>query len=275
MHHFLSPDKPFGRTFFEHWLGALSSSVPLFLRLIPKYLAVTVIAACLSVMVLLVFGKAAFHLACMFSPLIFITIGMALRSADPDSPRAGAVSTWWPVASRFWRYSTPLALTIGLTLNVLILVSLFLADLSAVHAGKLPNLSFPVDLFSEAKLPLLPMLLTTAVEQQLLFMPLFVVMGGRFEPHIVGMVLGGRATIEQARHLQQEISKRQKLFLAPMRLLVLVGVGFQYWGKHLDATQNLMGTGMLFVSYFGWLFYACMLSTLSRECLLEDKKNPA
>lgn len=276
MHCLLRPGQPFLRTFIAHWLGTVRDAVPLFMKLLPAYIALTVLAATVSVAILLVLGKGAFHLACMFSPLIFIIIGMAIRSADSELASAGRAGAWLPVVTRFWRYATPLAVTIGLTLNIVILVSLFLADITAVHAGRLPNLSFPSDLFSAEKLPLLPMLLTTAVEQQFLFMPLFVVLGGRFEPHLVGMLLGGRLSISEARAIQGGFTKRQKLFLGPMRILVLVGVCFQYWGKEIDATQNGLGTVMLLISYFGWLFYACLLAVLVRGSTFEfAKKNPA
>jgi hypothetical protein len=276
MSSFLAAEQPFWSTFCRHWFGLVRSSVPTFLVLLPAYILVTVAASVVSVLVLLIFGKAAFHLVCMMSPLIFIVIGMAIGRIEPACRRAAKPEAWYPVASKFWRYGAPLAVTIGLTLNVVVLVSLVLSDLNSFHAGKLPNLTFPADLFTSEKLHLIPMLLTTSVEQQLMFMPLFVVLGGRLEPHLVGLILSGKLSLGEAKILQEGFSKREKFFLGPLRLLVLVGVGFQFWAKHLDATQNLMGTAMLLVSYLGWLFYACLLAHSSRSAgNLQAKKNPA
>lgn len=262
---YIAVEQPFLSSFIEYWLGMIRAAVPYFIRLVPLYVLVTIIASVVSVLTLLTLGKAAFHVVCMFSPLIYVVLGMAIAKVDPAERRAFSPSAWLPVATRFWRYAAPLALAIGLTLNSIVLFALILGDLSSFRSGALPNLDFPDDLFTEEKRALFVILLTTSVEQQLLFMPLFVVLGGRLEPHLVGRILGGTLTLEQAKVEQARLSKRQTLFLGPMRILVLVGVGLQFAAKELDATKTIAGPALLLTSYLGWLFYACLLACISRQ----------
>ncbi|MGI0646875.1 hypothetical protein ACRCPS_17820 [Pseudomonas aeruginosa] len=262
---YLTVEQPFISSFAQYWLRTIRSAWPFFVRLIPLYLLVTITASVISVFTLLVLGKAAFHVACMFSPLIFVVVGMAIAKADPSERRAFSPAAWLPVATRFWRYGAPLALAIGLTLNVIVLFTLFLSDLGSWRSGALPNLAFPEEMFSEEKRPLFLILLTTSVEQQLLFMPLFVVLGGRLEPHLVGRILGGSLTFAAAKLEQAKLTKRQTFFLSPMRLLVLVGVGLQFAAKELDATKTVAGPVLLLGSYLGWLYYACLLACISRQ----------
>lgn len=262
--------------FVSHWLDLVISAIPTFIRLIPLYILITVSAATISILLLLSVGKATFHLACMMSPLIFILIGLAIRKIEPEFNKAYLPAAWYPIASRFWRYATPMAVAIGLTLNCAVLFSLGLADLNAFYQGKLPNLTFTSTIFTPERVHLIPMLLTTSIEQQLMFMPLFVVLGGRLEPHLIGLILSGRLNLDLAKQVQKSFTKRERFILGPLRLLVLIGIGFQYWGRSLDAHHNVMGTVMLLVSYFGWLFYACMLAhTAKKFALFEAKKNPA
>jgi len=124
------------------WSHAVLEAVPVFLRLIPAYLLITCLMASLAVVVLLMVGKAAFHLFCMFSPLIFIVFGLARGSLDRGDRWMIGPAAWADVAFRFWRYAAPLAIGIGLTLNLLILMNLVLADIAAFRAGDLPNLLF-------------------------------------------------------------------------------------------------------------------------------------
>lgn len=106
-------------------------------------------------------------------------------------------------------------------------------------------------------------------------MPNVVVLGGRLESNLVGLVLGGKMTLAEAKDYQAGLSKREKMFLGPMKMLVLVGVGCQYLAKELDATQNLLGAAMLLVSYFGWLFFACLLARLSLPAQFLMARKPA
>lgn len=201
----------------------------------------------------------------MFSPLIFIVFGLARGSLDRGDRWMIGPAAWADVAFRFWRYAAPLAIGIGLTLNLLILMNLVLADIASFRAGELPNLLFHTKLFTAEKLPMLPMLLTTAIEQQMMFMPMFVIMGGRFEPHLVALVLSRSISRLDAKSIQEGLTRRQKLFLSPLRFLVILGVLLQFTARSIDATVNVGGTFLLLASYFGWLFYGCLLAVFSRK----------
>lgn len=251
--------------FFSFWNDVIARAVPPFLKLMPMYLLLTLISSSAAVAVLLIFGKAAFHTVCMFSPLIFIVIACAIQRISTPGADQSSWFTWRPIYRAFWRYSSPLALSIAACLNVILLTALVLGDLSAWRAGALPNIGFPVDLFSAEKAPLLLMLLTTATEQQLVFMPFLVVLGGKLEPHLIGSVIAGKLTKAQAFEAQQLLSKQQKFVLAPLRLLVILGVSLQYLAKDIAPEFPDSSKLLLLSSYFGWLMYACMLATISRD----------
>lgn len=276
MDYFSTSSRSTPSAFVKGWSHAVLEAVPVFLRLIPAYLLITCLMASLAVVVLLMVGKAAFHLFCMFSPLIFIVFGLARGSLDRGDRWMIGPAAWADVAFRFWRYAAPLAIGIGLTLNLLILMNLVLADIAAFRAGDLPNLLFHTKLFTAEKLPMLPMLLTTAIEQQMMFMPMFVIMGGRFEPHLVALVLSRSISRLDAKSIQEGLTRRQKLLLSPLRFLVILGVLLQFTARSIDATVNVGGTFLLLASYFGWLFYGCLLAVFSRKPpFFEPKKNPA
>jgi len=276
MEYFTTGSNSNASVFIKGWSHAVIEAVPVFLRLIPAYLAITCLMASLAVIVLLMLGKAAFHLFCMFSPLIFIVFGLARGVLDRKDRWMAGPAAWADVAYRFWRYAAPLAIGIGLTLNLLILMNLVLADVSAFRAGALPNLLFHSKLFTAEKLPMVPMLLTTAIEQQMMFMPMFVIMGGRFEPHLVALVLSRRITRHEAKAIQGTLTRREKLLLSPLRFLVILGVLLQFTARSIDATVNFGGIALLLISYFGWLFYASLLAVFSRSPpFFEAKKNPA
>lgn len=265
MDYFSTSSRSTPSAFVKGWSHAVLEAVPVFLRLIPAYLLITCLMASLAVVVLLMVGKAAFHLFCMFSPLIFIVFGLARGSLDRGDRWMIGPAAWADVAFRFWRYAAPLAIGIGLTLNLLILMNLVLADIAAFRAGDLPNLLFHTKLFTAEKLPMLPMLLTTAIEQQMMFMPMFVIMGGRFEPHLVALVLSRSISRLDAKSIQEGLTRRQKLLLSPLRFLVILGVLLQFTARSIDATVNVGGTFLLLASYFGWLFYGCLLAVFSRK----------
>jgi hypothetical protein len=261
----LAVKQSFLREFTESWLCTMKAAGPVFLRLLPMYIAITLVSSITAVAVLLVLGKAAFHLACMFSPLIFILIGMAIDRQSGSDFRASLPAAWLPLVLRFWRYTAPIALAIALILNFIFLFAMILGDLGAWRAGALPNLNFPADLFTSQKLPLLLMLLTTATEQQLVFMPFLVVLGGRLEPHMVGLVIAGRYTLDSALGVQAALSKREKFVLAPMRLLVMLGVSLQFMAKDISDSHMVFGKVLLLSSYFGWLMYVCMLACIAQR----------
>lgn len=258
------PQPPFFTEFYSIWSGVVSQSAPVFVRLLPVYLAITLCTSIFAVAVLLVLGKAAFHLACMLSPLILVLIGLAADKLAGARGHAAAPASWLPVYAHFWRYSAPLALAIAVCLNVIFLIAMVLSDLGSWRGGALPNLNFPADLFTPQKLPLLLMLLTTATEQQLIFLPFLVVLGGRLEPHLVGGVVSGLYSRDQAFEMQRVLTKRQKGLLAPMRLLVMLGVSLQFMAKDISGDHPVVGKLLLLSSYFGWLMYACMLATITK-----------
>ncbi|HGN3112549.1 TPA: hypothetical protein ACKRQV_000246 [Pseudomonas aeruginosa] len=161
--------------------------------------------------------------------------------------------------------ATPFALVIALILNTIAVAIMIKADLVAWGNGTLPRLSFPADLFTSEKKYLLVILYTSAIEQQLGFMPFMVIMGGKFEPHIVGRMMVGGLTGAEAKRKQSQLSNRDKFVLAPFRLLVLGGVALQFSAKHINAATNHYGLWLLIGSILGWLFYACMLTQATRD----------
>lgn len=161
--------------------------------------------------------------------------------------------------------ATPFALVVALLLNMIAVAIMIRTDLVAWGSGALPRLSLPADLFTSEKKYLLVILYTTAIEQQLGFMPFMVIMGGRFEPHLVVRMMSGRLTWAQAKSKQALLSKGEKFVLAPFRLLVLGGVALQFSAKHMNAAVNHYALWLLIGSIFGWLFYACLLAQAARE----------
>lgn len=269
----LAAEPKFVSEFSSTWSSIVRGAAPLFVKLLPAYLAITLATSFLAVGVLLILGKAAFHLVCMFSPLVFLLIGMALDTQAGQKWVAAKPSAWLPVATRFWRYAAPLAMVVALCMNLMFLFAMLLGDLGAWRSGALPNLNFPTDLFT-AKLPLLLLLLTTATEQQLVFMPFLVVLGGRFEPHLVALVIAGRCSLDKAREAQAGLSKRDRFLYGPLRLLVILGVSLQFLAKDVSQDHAYMGKVLLLGSYFGWLMYACMLSVVASRNLPRVDTNP-
>ncbi|NMY92414.1 hypothetical protein [Pseudomonas oryzihabitans] len=252
---------------WSDWPRWIKQAVPLFVQVLPAFVALTLLAAFTTVSILLILGKAAFHLASLCSPLIFLVLALALRRAGMLGDRpvlrtaVGTGSPW----RNFFRVAAPLALVIGIALNALAILAMLGSDIGAWKRGALPLTTLPLDLFSAEKRPLLVMLYTTAVEQQLSLMPLFVIMGGRLEPYLVAAVMAGRETWSSARAVQAQLSKSQKLVLGPMRLLTLCGVTLQATAGALDATSNWLGVVLLLVSIGGWLFYCCLIAVAARD----------
>lgn len=185
---------------WSDWPRWIKQAVPLFVQVLPAFVALTLLAAFTTVSILLILGKAAFHLASLCSPLIFLVLALALRRAGMLGDRpvlrtaVGTGSPW----RNFFRVAAPLALVIGIALNALAVLAMLGSDIGAWKRGALPLTTLPLDLFSAEKRPLLVMLYTTAVEQQLSLMPLFVIMGGRLEPYLVAAVMAGRETWSSA-----------------------------------------------------------------------------
>lgn len=252
---------------WSDWPRWIKQAVPLFMQVLPAFIALTLLAAFTTVSILLILGKAAFHLASLCSPLIFLVLALALRRAGMLGDRpvlrtaVGTGSPW----RNFFRVAAPLALVIGIALNALAVLAMLGSDIGAWKRGALPLTTLPLDLFSAEKRPLLVMLYTTAVEQQLSLMPLFVIMGGRLEPYLVAAVMAGRETWSSARAVQAQLHKSQKLVLGPMRLLTLCGVTLQATARALDATSNWIGVALLLVSIGGWLFYCCLIAVAARD----------
>lgn len=249
------------------WKGWVAGALPLFFGVLPIYLLVTFSFAVVSVTLLLITGQTAFHLFCLASPLIFLVLAicMARLGLLPEGTvlrsSVGPGSPW----RRCFQMATPFALAIALLLNTIAVAIMIKADLAGWSNGTLPRLSFPADLFTSEKKYLLVILYTTAIEQQLGFMPFMVIMGGRFEPHIVGRMMAGRLNWAQAREKQARLTKGEKFILAPFRLLVLGGVALQFSAKQINATVNHYGLWLLIGSILGWLFYACLLAQASRD----------
>jgi len=249
------------------WTGWLAGAWPLFLNVLPLYLAVTFSFAVLSVGLLLVLGQTVFHVFSLSSPLIFIVLAICMSRAGllPRDRIVGcSVGPGSPWRSCF-HMATPFALVIALLLNTIAVVIMLKADLAAWGSGALPRLSIPADLFTSEKKYLLVILYTTAIEQQLGFMPFMVIMGGRFEPHLVGRMMAGQLTWAQAKAKQALLSKKEKFVLGPLRLLVLGGVALQFSAKHMNAAVNHYALWLLIGSILGWLFYACLLAQASRD----------
>lgn len=249
------------------WRDWCAGVLPIFLSVLPLYLLVTLSFAVVSVGLLLVFGQTTFHVFCLSSPLIFIVLATCMANCGLISPRkvlrssCGAGSPW----RACFHMATPFALVVALLLNMVAIAIMLKADLAAWGSGALPRLSLPADLFTSEKKYLLVILYTTAIEQQLGFMPFMVIMGGRFEPHLVGQMMVGRLTWAQAKAKQALLTKKEKLVLAPFRLLVLGGVALQFSAKHLNAAANHYGLWLLIGSILGWLFYACLLAQATRD----------
>ncbi|WP_186327077.1 hypothetical protein [Pseudomonas oryzihabitans] len=118
------------------------------------------------------------RMASLCSPLIFRVLALALRRAGMLGDRpvlrtaVGTGSPW----RNFFRVAAPLALVIGIALNALAVLAMLSSDIGTWKRGALPLTTLPLDPFSAEKRPLLVMLYTTAVEQQLSLMPLFVIM---------------------------------------------------------------------------------------------------
>lgn len=62
MYYFSTSSRSTPSAFVKGWSHAVLEAVPVFLRLIPAYLLITCLMASLAVVVLLMVGKAAFHL---------------------------------------------------------------------------------------------------------------------------------------------------------------------------------------------------------------------
>ncbi|RJX72588.1 hypothetical protein [Pseudomonas sp. LS-2] len=259
---------------FGRWPVWIAEAVPVALRVLPFFLALTFFAAMTAILLLLTVGKTAFHLFSLASPLVFIIIAMSawksgmLPGSLVISQSIGEGSPW----RRFFKIAAPLALVIGGVLNLITLAAMFGADLSAWSQGDLPRTTFPLELLNPEKRTLLVILYTTAVEQQLSLMPLFIVMGGRLEPLLVAGVIARRINWEQAFKIQASLSKREKLCLGPMRLLVLGGVCLQASARVLDATSSWVGVGLLLASICGWLFYCCLITVAAKDVLAELPK---
>lgn len=250
------------------WTEWVAGALPQFLRVLPIYLAVTFSFAVLSVGLLLVMGQTLFHIFCLSSPLIFIVLGICLSRVGL-LPRGRIVSSSVGPGSP-WRtcfyMATPFALLTALLLNTFAVAVMLKADLAAWQSGALPRLSLPADLFTSEKKYLLVILYTSAIEQQLGFMPFMVIMGGRFEPHLVCRMMAGQLSWAQAKCLQGMLSKKEKLVLSPFRLLIFGGVALQLSAKHMNAAVNHYALWLLIVSILGWLFYACLLAQVSKDC---------
>lgn len=250
-----------------HWRTWLNGALPIFLRVLPLYFLVTFLAAMIAIVLLLTVGKAAFHVFSLGSPLVFFVLALCCWKAGaiPGSllftKAIGPGSPW----RNFFRLATPLALIIGGLLNVVALGAMLSSDIAAWQTGSLPRFEIPSQLFGEGKRNLLVILYTSAVEQQLSIMPLFIIMGGKVEPYLVAAMMSGRVTWEKAKLMQEALSKRDKLILGPMRLLVICGVLLQASAKWLDATTNSLGVGLLLVSICGWLFYCSLLASAAQD----------
>lgn len=249
------------------WREWIAKAWPLFLGVLPLYLVVTFSFAVVSVGLLLVLGQTVFHVFSLASPLIFLVLAICMSRAgilSSQSVLKSSVGQGSPWRSCF-HMATPFALVIALILNTIAVAIMIKADLAAWGNGTLPRLSFPADLFTSEKKYLLVILYTSAIEQQLGFMPFMVIMGGKFEPHIVGRMMAGGLTAAEAKRRQSLLSKRDKFVLAPFRLLVLGGVALQFSAKHINAATNHYGLWLLIGSILGWLFYACMLAQATRD----------
>ncbi|MDI2145000.1 hypothetical protein KBJ94_23400 [Pseudomonas sp. ITA] len=255
------------------WRTWLNGALPIFLRVLPLYFLVTFLAALIAIGLLLTMGKTAFHIFSLGSPLVFIVLALCCWKAGaiPGSQlfrkAIGPGSPW----RNFFRLATPLALMIGGLLNLIALGAMLSSDISAWQAGTLPRFEIPDQLLGEGKRNLLVILYTSAVEQQLSIMPLFIIMGGKVEPYLVAAMMSGRVTWEKAKILQEGLSKRDKLILGPMRLLVICGVLLQASAKWLDATTNSLGVALLLASICGWLFYCSLVASASQDLLPADR----
>ncbi|MDD1007167.1 hypothetical protein M5G27_06700 [Pseudomonas shahriarae] len=249
------------------WRTWLAGALPIFLRVLPLYFLITFLAAMVAIVLLLTVGKAAFHVFSVGSPLVFIVLALccwkagAVNGSELLTKAIGPGSPW----RNFFRLATPLALIIGGLLNLIALGAMLSSDISAWQAGTLPRFEIPDQLLGEGKRNLLVILYTSAVEQQLSIMPLFIIMGGKVEPYLVAAMMSGRVTWEKAKLLQEGLSKRDKLILGPMRLLVICGVLLQASAKWLDATTNSLGVALLLASICGWLFYCSLVASAAQD----------
>lgn len=252
---------------FAQWRTWLVRAFPIFFRVLPLYIIVTFLAAMISIALLMTVGKAAFHVFSLASPLVFLVLAMCLWRAGSIGGREVVTRSIGPGSPwrQFFRLATPLALVIGGLLNFIAVGAMLSSDISAWHAGSLPRFEIPEQLFDEDKRNLLVILYTSAVEQQLSIMPLFIIMGGKVEPYLVAAMMSGRISWEKAKLLQAELSKRDKLILGPMRLLVLCGVLLQASAKWLDATTNTLGIALLLASICGWLFYCSLVASAAKD----------
>lgn len=252
---------------FGRWPGWIAEAIPVAVRVLPYFFSLTFFAAVMAITLLLVVGKAAFHLFSLASPLVFVLIALCawksgiLPGGAVVRSSVGPRSPW----RRFFKIATPLALVIGGVLNLIALVAMIGADAIAWKSGVLPRIAFPMELLDPEKRTLLVILYTTAVEQQLGLMPLFVVMGGRLEPFLIAAVVSRRITWDEASKIQSSLTKSEKFCLGPMRLLVLGGVCLQASARMLDATSNWLGVVLLLMSICGWLFYCSLITVASKD----------
>lgn len=255
-----------------HWISWLTGAAPIFFRVLPLYIAVTFVAAMIAIALLLTLGKAAFHIFSLGSPLVFLVLAMCLWRAGALTARGvttraiGPGSPW----RQFFRLASPLALVIGGLLNLFAVGAMLSSDILAWHSGSLPRLELPDHLFGEENRNLLVILYTSAVEQQLSIMPLFIIMGGKVEPYLVAAMMSGRVTWEKAKAVQASLTKREKFILSPMRLLVLSGVLLQACAKWLDASTSALGVALLLFSICGWLFYCSLLASAAKDLVPAD-----
>ena len=255
------------------WRTWLAGAVPIFLRVLPLYFLITFLAAMVAIVLLLTVGKAAFHVFSLGSPLVFIVLALccwkagSINGSELLTKAIGPGSPW----RNFFRLATPLALIIGGLLNLIALGAMLSSDISAWQSGTLPRFEIPDQLLGEGKRNLLVILYTSAVEQQLSIMPLFIIMGGRVEPYLVAAMMSGRVSWEKAKFLQEGLSKRDKLILGPMRLLVICGVLLQASAKWLDATTNSLGVALLLVSICGWLFYCSLVASAAQDLVPAER----
>ncbi|WP_095158257.1 hypothetical protein [Pseudomonas sp. Irchel 3E13] len=255
------------------WISWLAGAVPIFFRVLPLYIVVTTFAAMIAIVLLLTLGKAAFHIFSLASPLVFIVLAMCLWRTGVLEGRGvtaraiGPGSPW----RQFFRLASPLALVIGGLLNLIAVGAMLSSDILAWQSGSLPRLEVPDHLFDEGKRNLLVILYTSAVEQQLSIMPLFVIMGGRVEPYLVAAMMSGRLTWEKAKAIQANLTRREKFILSPMRLLVLSGVLLQASARWVDASTSALGVALLLTSICGWLLYCSLLASAANDLVPADR----
>ena len=138
-------------------------------------------------------GKAAFHLASLCSPLIFLAL--ALRRAEMLGDRSvlrTAVDTGSPLRNFFgsWRSSPWSSALRSNALKALAVLAMLGTDIGAWKRGSLPLTALPLDLFSAEKRPLLVMLYTTFMQATAFFVVVILIAGlwliifNRFFPNV-------------------------------------------------------------------------------------------